>query len=62
MSYILRRYDCADCGKPTERKRHPYDKMICVDCGVKRAEEAARDMGNKSGPNYRKWLAGLPRE
>lgn len=51
-----RNYLCADCGAPTRRKRTSGEPLICVDCGVERAIEAARQMHARKGPLYDRFL------
>lgn len=61
MSWILRTFDCADCGAPTTRRRHPGDLLVCRDCGIERAAQAAREMANRSGPAWDAWVASNAR-
>lgn len=52
MPKRLRHYQCLDCGRETHRVRSSTQNRICVDCGLLRAEQAARDMFYKQGPAW----------
>jgi len=48
---------CSDCGQETF-KRPRWDRpILCEECGVRRAVEAARQMSDKQGPIWDAWLA-----
>lgn len=50
-------YDCIDCGDRCTRIREPDEPRVCVECGINRGMDAARQMAEKRGPYYDKWLA-----
>lgn len=52
---------CAGCGKPTPRRGRARDGVRCVPCSIQRHEESARQIRDREGPYYERWLAGLER-
>jgi len=50
--------NCIDCGAEFEYRGYKK-KERCIPCAYKRAEEAATQMFNKSGPFYDKWLESM---
>ena len=57
MPYAYRERKCAKC--PTIVKGHlpPTKDILCIECAVKNAMQAAVQLANKSGPYYDRWLA-----
>lgn len=56
MSYKMRTRKCSTCSNLVTG-RIPLNGLVrCVDCGIKVAEQAARDMYNRDGQWYARWL------
>jgi len=52
MGWVLRTFDCADCGQPTTRKVKNGKTWWCRTCGLNHAIDAARSMANRDGAAY----------
>lgn len=52
-----RTYNCADCGIPVRRKRRDDQPLVCLSCGIRRAQIAARQMRDKKGPAWDRFQA-----
>ncbi len=52
------RQRCSDCGKRTKDRSA---KRLCSKCQLKRVSDNNRDLRNKSGKYYQKWLSGYER-
>lgn len=48
-------FDCIDCGAHVHRRLRPDRSKVCLECGIRRATEAAEQLHNKSGPAYDRW-------
>lgn len=56
MAYAERMFSCPDCGKP-HRKRAPAGSVNrCHPCNIVYAADVARQMHEKSGPAYQRWV------
>lgn len=58
--------NCVDCGVEFEYQGH-RKKERCIPCAYKRAEDVARQIHFKEGPEYDKWRrrmveVGIPRQ
>jgi DNA-directed RNA polymerase subunit RPC12/RpoP len=60
MGWVLRTFDCADCGANTTRKVKNGKTWRCRDCGERRAIAGAVDMASKSGHMYDRWQQTAP--
>ena len=60
MGWVLRTFDCADCGETTIRKVKNGRTWRCRSCGERRAIEGAVGMATKSGPAYDRWQQTAP--
>jgi ribosomal protein L37E len=47
---------CKRCGKEVE---HVSNRGLCSDCGMGAVQEAAKQMHEKKGPIYEKYLARI---
>lgn len=48
---------CSGCGKPQTVNAQVTSPPRCFECGLQAAIDAARQMREKSGPYYDRWLA-----
>lgn len=56
---MSRQWTCPDCGKETRHDRKKGGGKLCVDCAVIRVETNIRDMQDKSGAGYVRYVMGL---
>lgn len=61
MARYLRKYDCEDCGRPTERNRSSHQSLVCEPCGTKRMTKSAIQQVAREGPLYDNWVTGMQR-
>lgn len=60
MGWVLRTFDCDDCGETATRKVKNGKTRLCRACGERRAIEGAVGMATKSGPAYDRWQKTAP--
>lgn len=48
---------CRECGEPMTVDIAKQNPPRCVECGIAAAASAARQMHERSGPAYARWLA-----
>lgn len=62
MSYVVKKIaDCAECGKPTNRRERNTTRPLCLACAVDKANAAVLQMRLKTGPHYEKWRDAMAR-
>lgn len=49
---LLRTFDCEDCGEPTERMRKNGQPLVCLECGIARAVDAAVELARAKGQGW----------
>lgn len=57
MVYAVRTRYCTGCGAEVKGRIPPAGELLCIDCAIDKARDAATQMANKSGPAYDRWLA-----
>lgn len=48
--------ECNRCHEPVQKPFRFYRRAYHEECGILEASDAARQMANKSGPYYERWL------
>lgn len=62
MSYTVKTYKpCSVCGAMTNRRRNDTREPSCLECNIDRANAAALQMVERSGPIYEKWRKSMMR-
>ena len=61
MAWKLRRFNCADCGVPWEKRAPAGAEVRCINCAIARSVVNLQQLRARSGPFYQKWAAGIAR-
>lgn len=52
---------CEECGKPCNRRKGKSGRKLCAECGISHGLTSVREMVDKSGPTWDRYLAGMSR-
>lgn len=56
---VTKQMPCRGCGEPITVGIRTRIQPRCIQCGVQESAIAMRQMSEKSGPYYDRWLAGM---
>lgn len=59
MPYMLRTFECPDCGQLVGRRARAGTQVRCANCGIARSVENMRQLHARSGPFYERWANAL---
>ena len=56
MPYLLRTFNCGDCGAQVAKRAALGATVFCVPCNIEHSAECQRQLNARSGPYYERWL------